>query len=872
MKNRIFIVIILLIIICFLHQSFSEQKPLQKPKESPVKTPSSQNDTVTKPSQSQVQTQEGTKTEFYDLEVNDIYLDKGNKIWFVLRLLEGTIPKSDYGKIKVSFNIPTLGFVPEVPLSQIDPAGELNNRKRKEINTNLILKREDTVVFNLKNITDKNSQNNSLKKKLIPYARDEENKAPAGIHSPLSSSQQIIKESKMHQEPGTQIESKAKIETMQTKIPSKASDTMKPLSTQLPEVLNILYVYANMTSPQNRELSLENDINSTLNEGGLSIRWESFLVEDFKQITITIVYVDETGRERLVDEFTRGLNQETHYFRFYKDIFDFLKRSHIIARVEPWKTYKFRVRGSVTIEKPSSSQIRQGSGLTTGSGMQVATQQITGPQGVQDSARRVIPTNGIEIYWFVRPQENNAVQLPASQYQQLSAGIRIIPEPANSEGKFKIELGGYDILRRAGMTRYADESCSLEISLSNFYLVIEDSNNLSSKCSINILQNYWDRLNRYGGNTNYKLIISQFQHYPSNFIRDGVTANFSLLSAIPYTPCDEKFRDPSGKTFRIWAYGDASISVDMPGKKCAICTETHCKYSGGDDFSTNYFVYSEPKYITLYRTEDIPPAVHTPPQQDLPGFKPQKLQLIHPITTINITRIQGQESEVIEQVQGARIGVGYPLNVSWRESLPAETVIYFFIEQFINNNWQQIKNIEHLTSAGENAKELGVFSIGTYRLCHSYKYPDNRRSDWVYFQSVDSASSRQRINLRLSELRTTPRRNNRSLSFRLRNISTDDLTTEYVQSVQVKINYVTTGEGRRDSGEIGAIYDKFYQVPTPIRGIGTVGEPSPSASGITVELPEDYDLPRSARTAVTVRIVDSELWTGDEIREIFITD
>jgi len=137
---------------------------------------------------------------------------------------------------------------------------------------------------------------------------------------------------------------------------------------------------------------------------------------------------------------------------------------------------------------------------------------------------------------------------------------------------------------------------------------------------------------------------------------------------------------------------------------------------------------------------------------------------------------------------------------------------------------------------------------------------------------VDSASSRQRINLRLSELRTTPRRNNRSLSFRLRNISTDDLTTEYVQSVQVKINYVTTGEGRRDSGEIGAIYDKFYQVPTPIRGIGTVGEPSPSASGITVELPEDYDLPRSARTAVTVRIVDSELWTGDEIREIFITD
>ncbi|WP_297212817.1 MULTISPECIES: hypothetical protein [Thermodesulfovibrio] len=859
MSLKAFITVILVIIIGFFHYSFSEQKPLQKSSESTIKNPSSskpeEQKPVTKPSSSQVQRQEGTKTEFYDLEISDIYLDKDNKIWIVLRLLQGSISQSDYGKIKVSFNIPSLGSSPEIELNRIDPARELNIRKRKEINTNLILKKEETVICELKNITDKNSQNNLLKKKLMPQ---------------FSSSQMIMKESKLPQESRPELKSETKIEETQKRIPSTSSGKMVPLSTQLPEVLNILWCpgLGAQSSPVYNELSLEYDINS--DSYGLSLEWNIFAIEDFKQINIKIVYVDDAGRERRIDEFSRGLNQPPIYFVSYRQIFDYLKRNRIITKVEPWKTYKFKVTGTVTIEKPSS-QGGTGTRATIASGTQTATQQVTGPQGGSPT-RRVIPTNSFDVYWFVKPEENRTVQPPASRYQQLQAGIYITPEAtANSEGKFKMESFGSHISIAAGKKRqHWDESCSLGIYFSNFYLVIEDANNFDTKCSVSFI-GFYHRFSPFSL-AGQSLIIGTADNTGSiGYSRDGVSANFSLLNDfLNNRSCRNIFPQPEGKTFRIWAYADAKVYFEKPGKRCLICPETGCQYKG-DKVTENYFVYSEPKYITLYKPEDIPPASRTPAEQDLTGFKPQTLQLNHPISTINITQTQGQVSEVISQVQGARIGIGKPLSVSWRDGIPAQTLIYFVIEKFTNNGWQEVEKIEHTIAEGEssfsliprtNASSLGGFSKGTYRLCHYYVYNRavpfaSQRSDWVYFQSVPPA---QRVNLKLSELRTTPSRNHRSLSFRIKNISPYDLTTEYAQYVLVKVQYSNSNSAA------------YYRIPTPIPGIPVSGEASSLAGmGILVELPESFDLPENAYTIVVLTIEDTEAWTGDTITRDFVT-
>lgn len=814
----------------------------------------------------------------YDLEVNDLYLDKDNKICVVLKLLEGNIPPQDFRTIKLSLKVASLGNIPDIELSRVDPQAELNSRKKKDFNTGLVLKIADNVSCSLINISDKNSQNNTLKERLAPkilQTQIEKTVPPKPSKTPSTTQVARVTTPTGLPSGGVDKSSSSVRAGIVQRIPASDSEgNLTTMSNQpqeqipIPDVLNILYCRSDTISPKYLESSLEEL------QYALDLSWNIFGIQDFKQITIKIVYLDDLGQERRIDEFTKGLGDTPYYEGSFRDIFNYLIRNRWIDRVEPWKTYRFKITGSVTIEKPSA-QASQASVPNIASGIQVASSQQVGPQG-QTSTRRVIPTNSFDIYYFTIGQQNTNVQPPASAYQQLPAVIEIEPEPKNSEGKFKMVLTGYDLLSRIGKTGYYNDSCSLSIDLRNLRLVIEDGNDLSKKCEANLLSVSPDLFHRFSsreGAVGSFITITKIDRIPQRPIEwDSTSANFSLLNDfLKFSDCARTFSHPEGKTFRVWAYADAEIEVGMPAKKCAICEEKGCRY-GEDRKEERYAVFSlAPQYITLYKPEDIPPASQEAPEQNLPAFRPQSLLLNHPITTINIAPAG---AEVISRAQGARINTTSPLSVSLREHVPVETAVYFILEKYTRSGWQSAETITHSVLEGENTFSIlpssvenksitGGFNRGSYRLCHYYKRSDSvvsQHSDWVYFEVVPTAT--QRVSLKLSDLRTTPRRNQRSLSFRIRNTSSYDLTNEYVDAVNVEVIQTTSQ---------GVIMDKYYRIPTPIAGVSQTGEVSGLASqGILIELPQDYDLPAgNIRTEVKLRIADTEFWSGDEISAVF---
>ncbi|MCM8763391.1 MAG: hypothetical protein NC829_03385, partial [Candidatus Omnitrophica bacterium] len=362
--------------------------------------------------------------EVYDLEINDLYLDKNNKICVVLKLLDGTIPSSEFKTIKLSLKASSLGNIPDVELSRVDPNSELNSRKKIYFNIGIVLKSIDTVSANLINVTDKNLSNNSLKERLIPkISQAQQEKTAAVTPSTIPSAQTVagITQSRIPSGRTDTGLATAQISPGQ-RIPGREGD-LTTLSNQpqeeapLPEVLNILYCPAYETaSPKYREFTLEE-----LRDDILRLDWNIFGIRDFKQITIKIVYIDEQGRERRIDEFSRALNDPPFYEKNYSDIFNHLVRNRWIGRIDPWKTYRFKITGSVTIEKPST-QANQGSGLNVGSGTQAASIQGASAPGRQTSGRQRLPTNSFDIYYFIKGQENTNIQPPTSQYQQVQAG------------------------------------------------------------------------------------------------------------------------------------------------------------------------------------------------------------------------------------------------------------------------------------------------------------------------------------------------------------------------------------------------------------------------------------------------------------------
>ncbi|MCM8800125.1 MAG: hypothetical protein NC900_05315 [Candidatus Omnitrophica bacterium] len=814
--------------------------------------------------------------EAYDLEVNDLYLDKDNKICVALKLLEGNIPQADFRTIKLSLKASSLGNIPDIELSRFDPQGELNSRKKKDFNSGIVLKSIDTVSCDLTNITDKNLKNNSLKERLTPRISLVTSEKTAPVKpSGLPSGTKVAKTTVPSRLPSAKVDtglSGARVGVTQRTLTSEGN--LAPISNQpqqegaLPEVLNILYYLLSLTTPQYQEVSLERRQDTiALQDTMLRLDWNIFGIQNFKQLTIKIVYIDDTGQERRIDEFSYGLNDPPFYEKNYTEIFNYLIRNRWISEIESWKTYHFRITGSVIIEEPSTQ-----SNLNVGSGIQVASTTAG-----STSRGRVIPTNSFDLYYFIKGEENTSLQLPASEYQRVQAGIYIHPEPKNTEGKFKMELGGYDILSKLGKQDYWHNDCSLRIFVSNFYLIIEDALDLTKKCSVNIIQKFGtDRFIPHYDNIAGKAIgICRRSTYPDTENSDGVLANFSLLNDFLNLPdCKRTFSNPQGKTFRVWAYADAQLQRRKPAKKCEICQERNCKY-GQEETRENYFVYSPTEYLTLYNPQDIPPPEQTPEPQNLSTFKPQSLILNHPLTTINITPEGG---EVASRVQGASINTITPLSVSYRENLSLETIIYFILERFTNRGWQEAEAIEYPvvegessillpTSSSRNRNVVGGFERGSYRLCHYYQLGPYRsqRSDWVYFQVVPTVT--QRVALRLSDLRATPTRNQRSLSFRIKNISSYELSDEYVNGVDVEVIQTTRQ---------GVVLRKSYRVPTPIPGVSsTQRETSGLASqGILIELPQDFDLPTTEdgsiiRTEVKLKIADTEFWSGDEITAVF---
>ena len=602
------------------------------------------------------------------------------------------------------------------------------------------------------------------------------------------------------------------------------------------EVLNILYSPAvpYIDSPKYDEVPFEN-----LAGYEMMMEWNNF-IENFKQITIKIFYITADGREVRINEFSRMRSEPNFYKVSYNEIFNYLKRNRLISQIESWRTYRFKITGEAVLEQMSSNVSQNISSLSSmAEGRQMVAQQVSGPQGAISSTRTVLPTNSFEIYLFVKGQEDTNVDLPSSNYQQLQTGIEIYPEEFSSEGKFKITLKGREVSRAAGKEdEHWKSGRKYSMWASNFYLVIEDAGNPDLRCSCDLIESFRERFRPgasvAGGSNRGKIEISGYEPHPYREFY-SCYADFSLLNdLLTLRDCRNKFPSPEGKTFKIWAY------ADVEGYE----PDFHC------------FIYSLPYYITLYRPEDIPSQTESREYQDISSFKPQTLVLNHNLTNLNLPL----------PVTGAKININEPLNISWRDNLPTQSMqgnsplIYFVLDKFVSNSWQNQETIEHQIASGQQSLDLfpsvsksvaGGFKKGIYRLKHYYLLGPFRSqdSDWVYFESVCSALP---VDLRFTQFTTTPRRNHHSLSFRLQNFSPYDLTNEYVANVRV---------GVMKEGGIA----NYIEVPTPIRGMH--GE---SAGWVLVELPENCDLDSNvASQKVTLSLFDTELWKETSLSQTF---
>ncbi len=815
----------------------------------------------------------GSKIEVYDLSIDDIYLDRDDKICVVLKLLEGVIPAGDFQNIRISFSIASLGSIPPIKLSQLDPQGELNSRKRKDINTNLVLRSNDTVLVSLREISDKNAQNNQLKKILNPKVSPVQQKTKAELPIPpprLPSTGQMIQEQRQMPIPSGQGQAPSVATATggtTSRIPGRQEGTLTQMSNQpsgeapLPEVLNILHCPApgSLVTPIYREVSI-----AEINRGEAWIDWllwNPFSVENLKRIEIKISYIRSDGREVRINEFSRTLNDPAGYPLNYRDILNYLKNHRLITAVEPFKTYRFKITGSVTIEKPASSTTRSQGVSVQSEGQQAVTQ--TSRFGPSESTRRTIPTNSFDIYYFVKGQENTQVNLPSSEYQQVQAGIRIIPEPKNTEGRFKMELGGASIANAVGKyNEWFRDSCQLGISLSNFYLVVEEASDLSKKCSpINLLSLEWDALEEAARSYITITKVVNPGGIKRQYFKDGVAKTFSLLNDFLKKQNCRNIVSAEGKTLRVWAYADARAAIDKPGRKCPICEERSCKYE--NELSTSrYFIYSPPQYITIYKPEDIPPESQMPASQDLPGIKPRKLGLNHQLTTLSI----GPLGLI---VPGAKITIAEPVKVNWQESargFPAGMQAWIRVQRAISGELI-VQSISEGTSAEIRPERTestvaGSFPAGFYKVSHAFCYPGGTPmnplggnvpvctdySDPVYFESYMPIS---KVNLRLRDFQLTPRDHHHGLKVKLSNLSPQALTADLVSGVSVFCDFdYATG---------------IFSIPTPIPA--SSGE---SSGQVIFEIPSGCNLlSHKGQQTVTLRIPETELWGPASITQTF---
>jgi len=789
--------------------------------------------------------------DIYDLEVNDLYLDRDNKICVVLRLLEGTIPASNFGRIKLSLKVPSFGNIPDIELSRVDPSGELNSRKRKDFNTGLILKNADNVSCSLINISDKNAQNNTLKERLTPsISQAKEEKTPPVKSSTLPSTTQVTHGQTQGGSIGTGVPKTGEIVKKTTPEKPEGQGLM-PISS-IPDVANILQLNLSTVSPRLWEMPYEN-----YPIEHFRLDWNQFAFPDFKEITLRINYIGDS-RERRIDEKTFRKGEANTYVVTLQAIFDWLRNNRIISQVESWKIYRFKITGTLALEKPSPGS-SQGASQRMGSGTQMATQQATTVSGASSTTRTVLPTNSFLVDLFLKGREETRVSPPSSS--QVGAGIRFAPLPPSSEGRFKIILDSYlpEDLRDCHWTK-AVPSCNRDelgcfiqrVFMNNFTLEIENSQNINDKCTVGpfLRDKFRDCGEGILGSTSINIGLRDCR---------GIEGEFSLSALLSNPPCNRRLVDLKGKTFRIWGHGEENIEYENHYMK----TRSYCAI---DKKSKRISVYSpQAVYITIY-PEDVIQDLQsqTQTQIQLPQTKPRSLRLEHPVTQISLPT--GLTT------LGAKIDFSQALKVNWQDSIrdfPSGSETWIEVRKAVSNELITDPHIREGTSseirpASGRTSIAGGFPAGVYKVQHKFCYPIGSTlnpsstlplctaiSDPVYFQSYMPIS---KVTLQFSDFRLSPRNNHHGLSVRLSNLSNQDLSG-YVSFIGV--------EGLSSSCPSCACY---FNISTSM--LGSRGGEAHQAP--IFELPSQCDiLSHLAQDTITLRIRRTELWDETSIMGSF---